>query len=82
MTVRVFDRRDQRVESDDSGDSASPRRTHLSSRTGLITLYAAFVAILAGILSFFSCHRPAASVVAAGVAFAGAFTFFDKIIGD
>jgi hypothetical protein len=82
MTVRVFDRRDQRVEPDDSGDSGSPRRPHLSSRTGLVTLYAAFVAILAGILCFFSYHRPAASVVAAGVAFAGAFTFFDKIIGD
>jgi hypothetical protein len=82
MTVRAFARRDQGVETEGSGESGTPRRSHLSSRTGLIALYAAFIAILAGILSFFSSHRPAPSVVAAGVAFAGAFMFFDKIIGD
>jgi hypothetical protein len=82
MTVRPFARRDQRVEVEGSEESVPPRRPHLSSRTGLITLYAAFIAILAGILSFVSSHQAASSVVAAGAAFAGAFMFFDKIIGD
>lgn len=82
MTVRAFARRDQRDEAEDAVQSAPPRGSHLSSRTGLIALYAAFIAILAGILSFFGSHQPASSVVAAGIAFAGAFMFFDKIIGD
>jgi hypothetical protein len=64
------------------GESAAPRGSHCSPRTGLIALYAVVVAVLAGALTFIGDHRPAAAVVAGGVAFVSAFMFFDKIIGD
>jgi hypothetical protein len=80
MTVRVFGRsghRDEPIESRESG-----RGAHLSSRTGLITLYAVLGAVLVGILAFAGDHRPAAAVAAGVLAFGGVFLFFDKIIGD
>ncbi|MEV5706492.1 hypothetical protein [Actinoallomurus sp. NPDC052274] len=82
MTVRVFGRGGQRNEATEPGESAAPRGSHFSPRTGLIALYAVVIAVLAGVLTFIGEHRPAASVAAGGVAFVSAFMFFDKIIGD
>jgi hypothetical protein len=48
----------------------------------LIVLFAAFFAVLAGILSYASHHTLAPSVVTGAVTSVGAFVFFDKIIGD
>lgn len=81
MTVRSLGPRGQRGESRESGES-EPRTSHFSPRTGLIVLFAAFFAVLAGILSYASHHTLAPSVVTGAVTSVGAFVFFDKIIGD
>ncbi|WP_433182532.1 hypothetical protein [Actinoallomurus sp. CA-150999] len=65
-----------------TGESVTPRGSHLSVRTGLIALCSVVIAVLAGALTFLGDRRLASSVVAGVVAFAGAFMFFDKIIGD
>jgi hypothetical protein len=65
-----------------TGESVVSRGSHLSVRTGLIALCAVVVAVLAGVLAYFGDHRLATSIAAGGVAFAPAFVFFDKIIGD
>ncbi|MEV0402848.1 hypothetical protein [Actinoallomurus sp. NPDC050550] len=65
-----------------TGESAAPRGSHLSVRTGLIALCAVVIAVLAATLTFIGDRRLASSVVAGVVAFASAFMFFDKIIGD
>ncbi|GAA4639678.1 hypothetical protein GCM10023196_102260 [Actinoallomurus vinaceus] len=65
-----------------TGESAAPRGSHLSVRTGLIALCAVVIAVLAGTLTFLGDHRLASSVAAGGVACVSAFVFFDKIIGD
>lgn len=77
MRLRAFGPRDQRGEPNGPRDSA-----HLSSRTGLITLYAVLGAALVGILTFLGSHRTPAAIGAALLASGGIFTFFDKIIGD
>jgi hypothetical protein len=66
----------------ETGESVVSRGSHLSVRTGLIALCAVVIAALAGVLTFVGDHRLATSIAAGGVAFASAFMFFDKIIGD
>jgi hypothetical protein len=80
MTVRIFGRGGQGDEPIERRES--PRGAHLSSRTGLITLYAVLSAVLVAILTFVGGHLLAAAVAAGVLAFGGFFTFFDKIIGD
>ena len=79
MTLRTFDPGDQRRETAEPG---SPRGSHFSPRTALIGLSAVFAALLAGLLSYPSHRSLATSVVTGAAALAGAFVFFDKIIGD
>lgn len=80
MSLRAIGPGDQRREPNEPRESA--RRAHLSSRTGLITLYAVFGAALVGVLTFLGSHRLPAAVGAALLASGGIFTFFDKIIDD
>lgn len=81
MTVRKIDPGRQGGASTESSESTS-RDSHFSLRTGLIGLYAAFVAVLVGLLSYANHRSLAASVVTGAAALVGAFVFFDKIIGD
>jgi hypothetical protein len=81
MTVRNPGPSGQRGESRESGDS-EPRASHFSPRTGLIGLYAAFAAVLVGALTYAGHPALAPSVVTGALTLAGAFVFFDKIIGD
>jgi hypothetical protein len=80
MTLRLFGPVDQRGDPNEPRESA--RGAHLSSRTGLITLYAVIGAALVGILTFLGSHRLPAAAGAALLASGGVFAFFDKIIGD
>lgn len=82
MTVRVSGPVGQGFEPMEPEESRASRRPHLSARTGLIALYAAFVALIAGGLTYLGDRRLATAVIAGGVAFGTAFVFFDKIIGD
>jgi hypothetical protein len=80
MTLRLLDRRNQTDKAIEPPESRP--RPHLSSRTGLITLYAVLGSVLVGALAYAGDHRPAAAAAAGVLAFGGVFLFFDKIIGD